>query len=310
MNCKRREFIKNGSLFVGAMGISSSASMGNPLLLPPDPDPEFMNEELFLWPDGSGNNGKNLNYRPKIRIYYPIQRTKDSERKYSAILVCPGGGYYVQAPHEGQPLAQLFAMHGIIGVVLTYRVFPDRYPSSYADACRAIRLLRQNAERYQIDPEKIGIMGFSAGGHLASTVATQPELYMDPLDDLADDISAHPERLILGYPVISFVDDYAHMGSAKSLLGDDPDPVMLKKLSNNYQVTGQNPPAFLFHTADDRGVPVQNSLSFAEACIAHKVPVEMHIYPEGEHGVGMALQDPSLHTWTELLMNWLKPWTV
>lgn len=310
MNCRRRDFIRNGSLLAGAMGIASTVTLGNKLLNPPDPDPEFMNEEVLLWPDGSKNNGKNANYRPKIRIYYPVRPNKDMERKYAAVLVCPGGGYYVQAPHEGQPFAQLLALHGIIGVVLTYRVFPDRYPGSYADACRAMRLLRSNAEQYHIDPNKIGMMGFSAGGHLASTVATQPELYIDPLDELAADISARPDRLILGYPVISFIDDYAHKGSAKSLLGDDPDPRLLKQLSNNYQVTGHNPPVFLFHTADDLGVPVQNSLSFAGACVTQKVPIEMHVYPKGEHGVGMALQDPSLRTWTELLMNWLQPWAM
>jgi len=173
-----------------------------------------------------------------------------------------------------------------------------------------MRLLRKNADKYNIEPERIGIMGFSAGGHLASTVATQPDLYKDPQDDLADSFSARPDRVILGYPVISFVDDYAHKGSARSLLGDEPDPAMAKQLSNNHQVSTNNPPAFLFHTADDSGVPPQNSISFAEACLKNNVPVELHVYQSGRHGVGMALEDYSLKTWTELLINWLKPWRI
>jgi acetyl esterase/lipase len=308
MNYKRRDFLKNSSLLIGAMGISTSRSVGRTIQSPPDPDPKFLDEEMFLWPDESENNGQNPNYRPKIKIYYPTLRNKDENSKYAAILVCPGGGYYVQAPHEGQPFAQLFAMNGMVGVVLTYRVFPDRYPGAYSDACRAIRMLRKNADKYNIDTDRIGIMGFSAGGHLASTVATQPNLYKDPQDDLAEQISSQPDRLILGYPVISFVDEYSHTGSARSLLGDDPDPALVKQLSNNHQVTKNNPPVFLFHTASDKGVPVQNSLSFAEACINHDVSVEMHIYPEGEHGVGMALENPSLRSWTELLIQWLRPW--
>jgi acetyl esterase/lipase len=171
-----------------------------------------------------------------------------------------------------------------------------------------MRLLRKNADKYHIDPDRIGIMGFSAGGHLASTLATQPNLYKNPEDDLANTISARPDRVILGYPVISFIDNYAHKGSARSLLGDDPDPIMAKQLSNNHQVTKDNPPAFLFHTADDSGVPPQNSISFAEACLKNNIPVELHVYQTGKHGVGMALEDYSLKTWTELLMNWLKPW--
>jgi acetyl esterase/lipase len=305
---KRRDFLKRGSMVMGAMGLSVIDSNAVEHQAPPDPEPEFLNEEVFLWEDGSENNGRNPAYRPKIRLYYPTMREKDPDSKFAAVLVCPGGGYYVQAPHEGQPFAQLFALHGIIGIVLTYRVFPDRFPGSYSDACRAMRILRNHADKYHIDADRIGIMGFSAGGHLASTVATQPDLHKDSFDDLAKEISARPDRLILGYPVISFVDEYAHTGSAKSLLGDDPDPEMARKLSNNHQVTQENPPAFLFHTADDKGVPVQNSISFAEACLKNDVPIEMHIYPEGEHGVGMALEDPSLATWTGLLMNWLEPW--
>ncbi|MBR9999775.1 MAG: alpha/beta hydrolase [Cyclobacteriaceae bacterium] len=306
---KRREFLRNAAISAGIFGLLPGEINSTATFTPPDPAPEFQDEEILLWQEGSENNGSNPEYRPKIRIYYPaIPKNEMENKKLAAVLICPGGGYYVQAPHEGEPFARLFSLYGIVGVVLTYRVFPDRYPGSYSDACRALRWLRENADKYRIDPQRIGIMGFSAGGHLASTVATQPDLYKNPEDDLAGKFSSRPDRVILGYPVISFVDDYAHQGSAKSLLGEDPDPAMVKQLSNNYQVTADTPPAFLFHTADDQGVPVENSLSFAEACIKNKVPVELHVFPEGRHGVGMAREDPELSIWIENLMNWLRDW--
>ena len=299
--------MRNGSMVMGAVGLSQTTIAGQSTD-PEDPDPALEDEEIYLWKDGSENNGQNPDYRPKIKIYYPTVRDKDAGKKFAAVLICPGGGYHIQASHEGQPFARLFAMNGIIGIVLTYRVYPDRYPGSYSDACRAIRFLRRNADNYNIDPDRIGIMGFSAGGHLASTVATQPELYKDKHDDLVGSVSARPDRLILGYPVISFVDDYAHTGSAKALLGEEPDPKMARQLSNNHQVTKDNPPVFLFHTAEDKGVPPQNSMSFAEACIQNDVPVEMHLYETGKHGVGMALDTPSLRSWSDLLINWLSSW--
>lgn len=304
---KRRNFILQSTLAMGAMSIPVINADSKPMADPPDPDPRFLCEEVNLWKDGSSNNGSNPEYRPKIRIYYPTLR-QQPKNKLATILVCPGGGYYVQAPHEGQPFAQLFSNAGIVGVVLTYRVNPDRYPGSYSDAVRAIRYLRYNAEKYNVNPDKIGIMGFSAGGHLASTVATQPDLYKNPEDDLAGSVSAKVNRVILGYPVISFMDDFAHMGSVHALLGENPDPAMLKQLTNYLQVTQDSPPAFLFQTATDNAVPVENSIRYAEACIKNKVPVETHIFPSGPHGVGMALEFPELKIWTENLMNWLEGW--
>lgn len=306
---KRRDFLRNAVMSAGILGTMPGQLHDRSAEKPPDPDPDFQDEEIYLWEDDSENNGSNPEYRPKIRIYYPTIRSQENEnKKLAAILICPGGGYYVQAPHEGEPFARLFSLYGIVGVVLTYRVFPDRYPGSYSDACRAMRVLRKNAEKYQIDPTRIGIMGFSAGGHLASTVATQPDLYKNPEDDLSDHFNARPDRVILGYPVISFIDDFAHEGSKISLLGEAPAPAMVKQLSNNYQVTENTPPAFLFHTASDQGVPVYNSLSFAEACVKNKVPVALHVFPEGRHGVGMAKDDSQLSIWTENLINWLQDW--
>jgi acetyl esterase/lipase len=304
---ERRKFIINSTLALGTLSLQGISAGNKVDDGSPDPDPEFSGKEIKLWNDGSENNGKNKNYHPKIRFYYPLF-LDPPRKKLAAIIICPGGGYYAQAPHEGQPFAQLFSLYGIVGIVLTYRVFPDHYPGSFSDAVRAIRIIRRDADKYNIDPEKIGIMGFSAGGHLASTVATQPELYKNPEDDLADKFSARPDRVILGYPVISFMDDFAHKGSVKALLGENPDPKMLMQLTNYLHVTKDSPPAFLFHTADDEGVPPQNSIRYAEACITNKVPVELQIYPKGRHGVGIALNDPSLKMWPENLMNWLNDW--
>lgn len=304
---RRRNFIIQSSLAVGAMSLSGMHAGEKTAEGPPDPDPLFMCKEVNLWKDNSSNNGSNPEYRPKIRIYYPATPDKP-KKKFAAILVCPGGGYYVQAPHEGQPFAQLFSIHGIVGAVLTYRVNPDRYPGSYSDATRAMRYLRRNADQYNIDPDRIGIMGFSAGGHLASIVATQPDLYKNPEDDLASEVPAHANRVMLGYPVISFMDDFAHMGSVHALLGDHPDPALQKQLTNYLHVNSQSPSAFLFHTANDNVVPVENSIRYAKACIKNRIPVELHVFPDGPHGVGMGITHPELSIWTDNLLNWLDDW--
>lgn len=279
---------------------------------PLDPHPPFPNETIALWPDDSPNNGTHPAYRPMLRISYPaFWPPGDADAPLggprAAILVCPGGGYHIQARHEGQPFAQLLAMHGIVGAVLTYRVAPDLYPAAFADAARALRILRSRAATYAIDPRRIGIMGFSAGGHLASVVATQPDHYLDPHDELAESVSARPDRAILGYPVISMLED-AHVGSLEALLGKDPDPALPRRLSSHLHVTAQTPPSFLFHTADDPVVPVQHSLMFANACANAGVPVELHVYRSGRHGVGLGMDVEPLRGWSGVLMEWLRDW--
>ena len=151
-------------------------------------------------------------------------------------------------------------------------------------------------------------MGCSAGGHLASTVATQPRLHIEPDDGLAAKVSARPDRVILGYPVISFVANRYHAGSAGNLLGPEPSEERRKQFSNELHVTSENPPAFIFHTADDPGVRVNNALLFASAYAEKEVPCELHIYRSGPHGVGMALNNPALRTWSSLLIDWLRDW--
>ena len=266
----------------------------------------FAKETVFLWEKGSRNDQPTKESdRPLMDVYYP----KNTTTPHAAILICPGGGYGMLAEdHEGKQLAEFFASHGLVSAVVLYRVSPHRFPAPYADACRAMRLLRQNAAKYHLDPARLGIMGFSAGGHLASTVATQPDLYRDPDDDLAAGVSARPDRAVLCYAVISMDDASAHQGSVKNLLGENPDPAKAGQLSNYRRVTANTPPTFLWHTADDAAVPVQNSLLFAQACAEKKVPVALHIFPKGRHGVGMAPDDPTLRVWPQLLLTWLGDW--
>lgn len=301
----RRSFLKNTSLLLGAFGLFSQTSWAaenNKTTT------SFTRKTIDLWPDNSPNNHVHEKYgRPRLELFIPEGKVNQTR---AAIVVCPGGGYYHLAQHEGQPFAEFFASHGIVAAVLTYHVSPHRHPLPYADATRAIRLMRKEAKSLQIDVNKVGIMGFSAGGHLAATVATQPELYKDPNDDLAHKISARPDRLMLGYPVISFQKEYGHLGSAGGLLGKDPDPALVNKLSNELEVSPQNPPAFLFHTADDPVVLLENSLRFVTAYHKYKIPVALHVYPKGSHGVGLALDNPELKSWSGLLMDWLGDWKI
>lgn len=301
MSTSRRKFIVKSSLLSGLlMSPSQQRAKENTKQII-----DVKKETVYLWEKGSKNDlPTEESERPRLDIYIPQQQANNRR----CIVVCPGGGYYgIAEDHEGKQVAELFTQQGIVAAVLFYRHRTHRHPAPYADACRAMRIMRKNAATYQIDPAKIAIMGFSAGGHLASTVSTQPDLYKDPLDDLAASIPARPDRVILGYPVIS-LGEFAHTGSRDNLLGKDADPSLVKQLSNNLQVTAQTPPAFLFHTADDAGVPVQNSLLFAEACVRNKVPVEMHIFPNGRHGVGLAQNDAHLKIWPQNLLNWLERW--
>ncbi len=267
------------------------------------PNPRVVN----LWPnDCPHNNIKDRagKPRPLIEIYAPAEKPT---RPVPAIVVCPGGGYGTRAPHEGRPFAELFAKHGYVGVVCHYRVSPYRFPAPMADAARAIRVVRSLADELNIDAHKVGIMGFSAGGHLAATTATQPDLHKDEHDDLVDKFPARPNRCILGYPVVSMVTRY-HKGSAANLLGADPSEQRRRQFSNELHVTPKNPPTFMFHTADDGPVPVENSLNFAAALTKHKVPYALHVYPHGRHGVGLAGNNEKLKSWTTLLIDWLKGW--
>jgi acetyl esterase/lipase len=220
------------------------------------------------------------------------------------VVVCPGGGYVGRAPHEAAPFGAFFAEHGFVGIVCHYRVAPHYFPAPMADAARAVRMVRHLAAQLSVDPSRVAIMGFSAGGHLACTTATQPDLHRDPQDDLAERYPARPDRAILAYPVVSMLDGLC----AENLLGEHAAREQWRQMSNELHVTEKNPPAFLFHTADDPVVPVSHSLRFAEACLAKGVPVELHVYEHGAHGVGLATDLPKLASWPGLVIDWLSGW--
>lgn len=257
---------------------------------------------VLLWPDGApGALGNADADQPRYTVYLANSTTK------TGVLVCPGGGYQNLAmDHEGAQIAKWLNGYGISAFVLQYRLGPKyHHPIEMNDALRAMRLIRAHAQDYGINEDRIGIWGFSAGGHLAATVSTHSDLGNVNAADPLERFASRPNFAILAYPVISF-GEFAHQGSRKNLLGDNPDPKLVENLSNEKQVTQQTPPTFLFHTSDDPVVPVQNSILYYEALHKAGVPVEMHIFEHGPHGVGLALYDPLLAPWPGLLANWLR----
>lgn len=244
---------------------------------------------------------------PTIEVYLPAA----SNATGAAVLIFPGGGYGILAyDWEGTDIAKFLNGKGIAGIVVKYRLpssksQTDKHMVPLMDAQRALRLVRSRAEEWHIDPHKIGIIGFSAGGHLASTLGThfEEEVYA-PMDEV-DRESARPDFMALGYPVISF-GAMTHGGSKTNLIGDNPDPALVDYFSNEKRVTENTPPTFLFHATDDAGVPVENSLLFYTALKEKGVPATMHIYPKGGHGFSLALQDPHLRGWTERMYEWIE----
>lgn len=223
----------------------------------------------------------------------------------SAVILCPGGGYTRLADHEGRPVAEWLNSIGVTAFVLKYRHGPRyHHPTPLLDAARAIRLVRSRAKEFQVDPKRIGILGFSAGGHLASTIGTHFDAGQATATDPIDRESSRPDVLILIYPVIT-MGQLTHAGSKKQLLGDNPTPEMIKLLSNEEQVTKDTPPTFLVHTTSDVTVPVENSLRFAESLRKSGVPFELHVYERGRHGFGMGGNDPILTTWPKRCADWL-----
>lgn len=226
-----------------------------------------------------------------------------------AIIVCPGGGYGALAiDHEGKQIAQWLNSQGISAFVLRYRLGPKyRHPAMIHDAQRALRTVRSRAAEYQVNPAKIGIMGFSAGGHLSATAATHFDAGNAANADAIDRVGSRPDFAVLAYPVITFTDEpYVHKGSRRNLLGDNPDAKLVDNLSNERAVTRDTPPCFLFHTDADSGVPPENSVLFYLALRKHGVPAELHIYEKGPHGVGLAWSDIALSSWPARLADWLR----
>ncbi|MCX6623612.1 MAG: alpha/beta hydrolase [Acidobacteria bacterium] len=262
-------------------------------------------QTILLWPDGApGAIGAEAVDKPSLTIYLPAK----AKAVRAGIVICPGGGYAGLAmDHEGFQIANWYNERGMAAFILKYSLWPRyHHPAMLQDAQRAIRYARTHAAGFGIAADKIGIMGFSAGGHLASTAGTHFDAGEGGAADPLNRASSRPDFLVLCYPVISFTTPYTHKGSRTHLLGENPDPKLVEFLSSEKQVSDQTPPTFLFHTSGDTGVPPENSVLFYLALRAHKVPAELHIYEQGPHGVGLAPGDPILRTWPARLEDWLK----
>ena len=259
--------------------------------------------------DSSGNVKRpgyymlSLVSHPTLTLFLP----PGDKANGSAIVICPGGGYsHLAMAHEGMEVARRLNEMGIAAFVLKYRLpsdetMIDKEIGPLQDAQRAIQLVRQHAADWGVDPKRVGIMGFSAGGHLASTAGTH---FTRSLIENKEGISLRPDWMILGYPVISFSDSIGHRGSRDNLLGKHPAPAKILEYSNELQVTPNTPPTFLVHAGDDKTVPVANSLRFYEALVHSGVPSEMHVYPHGGHGFG--LHNPTTRDeWMDRLINWM-----
>jgi len=260
--------------------------------------------EIPLWENGApGATGDADVDKPTLTIYRAARGATGT-----GVIVAPGGGYGALAmDHEGRQVAAYFNAMGVSAFVLKYRLGPKyRHPIELGDAQRALRLVRGRAQEYGVNADRIGLMGFSAGGHLAATAGTRFDSGNASAPDAIDRASSRPDFLILGYPVITFETGITHAGSVRNLLGENPDPKLIELMSNELHVTPQTPPTFLFHTNADTGVVPENSVRFYMALRKAKVPAEMHIFENGPHGVGLALGDQALSAWPVLLTNWLR----
>ncbi len=238
----------------------------------------------------------------------------ESPTPSAAVVILPGGGYNGHAmDHEGYQFAQWFRDLGVTSAICTYRLRGKGndgkgygHPAPMIDAQRAIATLRARAKELNIDPNRIGVIGFSAGGHLCSTVSTHFASVDESSEDPIARVSSRPDFSILCYPVIAFGKPYTHLGSQRNLIGADPDPDLVVSLSNERQVTDQTPPTFLFHTEEDKVVPVQNSIDYFMACQNNGVEAELHVFPKGRHGVGLAKDLPGADQWPSLCEQWLR----
>lgn len=276
-------------------------------------------DSIYLWPDGvpfakENDLEETWTFRgiarvqdvthPMLNVFLPPKEKATG----AAVVICPGGGYRILAiDHEGYQFARWFNERGIAAFVLKYRLPNDEAMEHkeivpLMDAQQALRIVRHNAEEWNVDPRKVGIMGFSAGGHLASTAGTH---FMDAVGGIEDTISVRPDFMVLGYPVVSFDPAVGHMGSRRALIGEYPTAEMVDRFSNEKRVTDQTPPTFLVHSTDDRAVPVENSIQFYLALRRHGIPAEMHIYEKGGHGYGMGKDHGDVASWTDRLHAWL-----
>jgi acetyl esterase/lipase len=261
---------------------------------------------VTLWPQGApGAIGEEAGDRPSLFVYRALENRSNG----AAVVVCPGGGYgSLAVGHEGHEVAQWLNLHGVSAFVLRYRIAPRyHHPAPLQDVQRAIRTVRSRAAEWKVDPARIGVWGFSAGGHLASTALTHFDEGSAEAADPVDRASCRPDFGILVYPVICFGKPYTSPISMKNLLGDQVnDATVRDDLSTEKRVTSRTPPCFLIHAGGDTSVPAENSIDFYLALRKAGVPAELHLYEQGGHGFGLGGDDPVLSTWPDRLAAWMK----
>jgi acetyl esterase/lipase len=260
-----------------------------------------MKELALLWADGAPlTEGTGDEDSPAITPYLVDGKGN------SAVIVCPGGGYGLRANHEGEPVAKWLNSLGISAFVLRYRVAPYRYPCALLDAQRTIRTVRHQAASLGVSPDRIGILGFSAGGHLASTAGTNYDAGNTDAGDPIERESCRPDFMVLCYPVITMKGPHVNVGSCNNLLGSDPDSALIELMSSETRITSDTPPTFLWSTSDDTAVPVENSFMFATELKRHGVPFDLHVYARGKHGLGLAESVDHVKHWTSACESWLR----
>lgn len=267
-------------------------------------DLEMGFQRVALWPESElAAIGCEACDAPYMTVHIPESQASNM----ASVIICPGGGYaFLSTDHEGIQCAEWLNSFGVAAFVLHYRVAPKyHHPAPLMDIQRALRLVRYLAEEWNLDAHKVGIWGFSAGGHLASTAATHFDAGNNSSRDPIEREDCRPDFVILGYPVITFSEPYVHMGSRINLIGENADGALIKQLSNETQVTSETPETFIFHTDADDGVPSENSVLYYLALRKAGVPAEIHIFANGPHGIGLAQDDAVLSKWPELLKGWL-----
>jgi len=262
--------------------------------------------EMLIWPDGApGAKGNRPGDKPTLTVYLP----KEPDQFRTAVVVCPGGGYErLSMDYEGHEVAKWLSSIGMAGCVLKYRHAGDGYqhPAPLQDAKRAMRIVRSNAENWNINPDRIGIMGFSAGGHLAGTLGAHYDMGDPGASDAIERASCRPNFLVLCYAPLSFVENAPYSGAIERLCGPNPTRAALLELSPTSQVSSNTPPSFLVHCMTDKIVPVENSVKYYEACIEAGVGAELHLYQKGRHGFGMGVGNEPASSWTDLFETWVK----
>ena len=278
-----------------------------PAVQQPPPAPPILQEPqtIPLWQGRApGARGDEDRDKPAITVYMPPNTTGPM----TAVIIAPGGSYQRLSMNlEGREPANHFNAMDVAAFVLRYRLGPQyHHPIELGDAQRAIRTVRARASEWHIAPDRIGFMGFSAGGHLASAASTHFDAGNPGAADPIDRASSRPDFAILAYPVISFIEPWTHQGSKTALLGEAPDMALSRSLSSETQATAQTPPTFIYHTAADTTVPVENAVAYFLALRKAGVPAEMHIFKEGRHGSGLGMTDVALSEWPTLLANWMR----